>query len=101
MTMICWYQNHNHNAIIKHSNLHDKRNPDHGYNTLQLLQNDSANLFYRADSTYLYIPCDGKVHTANKPPSRHERVWMCEVCEQAPATVTCRLRAFCHFDLAD
>ncbi|KAJ0802184.1 putative transcription factor C2C2-CO-like family [Helianthus annuus] len=53
----------------------------------------SASLFCRADSAYLCIPCDGKVHAANKLASRHERVWMCEVCEQAPATVTCKADA--------
>ncbi|KAJ1429940.1 zinc finger protein [Sesbania bispinosa] len=28
------------------------------------------------------------IHCANKLASRLERVWMCEVCEQAPASVT-------------
>ncbi|KAI3804624.1 hypothetical protein L1987_26318 [Smallanthus sonchifolius] len=53
----------------------------------------TASLFCRADSAYLCIPCDGKVHAANKLASRHERVWMCEVCEQAPASVTCKADA--------
>lgn len=39
------------------------------------------------------MPCDGKVHAANKLASRHARVWMCEVCEQAPASVTCKADA--------
>jgi hypothetical protein len=33
------------------------------------------------------------VHGANKLASRHERVWMCEVCEVAPAVVTCKADA--------
>lgn len=39
------------------------------------------------------MACDLKVHSANKLASRHERVWMCEVCEQAPAVVTCKADA--------
>lgn len=53
----------------------------------------SANLFCKADSAFLCIPCDGKIHAANKLASRHARVWMCEVCEQAPASVTCKADA--------
>ncbi|XP_076930012.1 zinc finger protein CONSTANS-LIKE 3-like [Bidens hawaiensis] len=53
----------------------------------------SASLFCRADSAFLCIPCDGKVHAANKLASRHPRVWMCEVCEQAPASITCKADA--------
>ncbi|KAI3703667.1 hypothetical protein L1987_73859 [Smallanthus sonchifolius] len=53
----------------------------------------SARLFCRADSAFLCIPCDGKVHAANKLASRHPRVWMCEVCEQAPASITCKADA--------
>ncbi|KAI3692459.1 hypothetical protein L6452_32275 [Arctium lappa] len=52
-----------------------------------------ASLFCRADSAFLCITCDGKVHAANKLASRHARVWMCEVCEQAPASVTCKADA--------
>ncbi|KAK1430814.1 hypothetical protein QVD17_13849 [Tagetes erecta] len=53
----------------------------------------SATLFCKPDSAYLCIPCDGKIHAANKLASRHERVWMCDVCEQAPASVTCKADA--------
>ncbi|XP_047337709.1 zinc finger protein CONSTANS-LIKE 4-like [Impatiens glandulifera] len=53
----------------------------------------TATLFCRADSAFLCIPCDTKVHAANKLASRHARVWMCEVCEQAPASVTCKADA--------
>nr|XP_043627769.1 zinc finger protein CONSTANS-LIKE 4-like [Erigeron canadensis] len=53
----------------------------------------SASLFCRADSAFLCITCDGKVHAANKLASRHARVWLCEVCEQAPASVTCKADA--------
>lgn len=53
----------------------------------------SASLFCRADSAFLCVPCDGKVHAANKLASHHARVWMCEVCEQAPASVTCKADA--------
>lgn len=37
--------------------------------------------------------CDNEIHSANKLALRHERVWMCEVCEQAPASVTCKADA--------
>lgn len=50
----------------------------------------AATLFCRADSAFLCINCDTKIHAANKLASRHVRVWLCEVCEQAPAHVTCK-----------
>lgn len=53
----------------------------------------SATLFCRADSAFLCVGCDSKVHAANKLASRHERVLVCEVCEQAPAHVTCKADA--------
>ncbi|KAK4274510.1 hypothetical protein QN277_017718 [Acacia crassicarpa] len=53
----------------------------------------TANLFCRADSAFLCLGCDSKVHAANKLASRHARVWVCEVCEQAPAHVTCKADA--------
>lgn len=52
-----------------------------------------ATLFCRADSAFLCVNCDSKVHAANKLASRHARVWICEVCEQAPAHVTCKADA--------
>ncbi|PIN13920.1 GATA-4/5/6 transcription factor [Handroanthus impetiginosus] len=52
-----------------------------------------ATVFCRADSAFLCIACDGKVHAANKLASRHARVWVCEVCEQAPASFTCKADA--------
>ncbi|KAK9274338.1 hypothetical protein L1049_019152 [Liquidambar formosana] len=53
----------------------------------------TATLFCRPDSAFLCLPCDAKIHAANKLASRHPRVWMCEVCEQAPAHVTCKADA--------
>ncbi|XP_065850002.1 zinc finger protein CONSTANS-LIKE 4 [Euphorbia lathyris] len=53
----------------------------------------TATLFCRADSAFLCLNCDSKVHAANKLASRHARVWVCEVCEQAPAHVTCKADA--------
>ncbi|KAH6774291.1 hypothetical protein C2S52_002754 [Perilla frutescens var. hirtella] len=53
----------------------------------------AATVFCRADSAFLCVACDGKVHAANKLSSRHARVWVCEVCEQAPAAVTCKADA--------
>ncbi|XP_062078589.1 zinc finger protein CONSTANS-LIKE 5 [Humulus lupulus] len=53
----------------------------------------SAAVFCRADSAFLCLSCDAKIHCANKLASRHERVWVCEVCEQAPAAVTCKADA--------
>ncbi|XP_050372857.1 zinc finger protein CONSTANS-LIKE 5 [Argentina anserina] len=52
-----------------------------------------AAAFCRADSAYLCLACDSRIHCANKLASRHYRVWMCEVCEQAPAVVTCKADA--------
>ncbi|PKU83019.1 zinc finger protein CONSTANS-LIKE 5 [Dendrobium catenatum] len=52
-----------------------------------------AVLFCRADAAFLCRTCDARVHGANKLASRHERVWLCEVCEQAPAAVTCKADA--------
>lgn len=53
----------------------------------------SATVFCRADSAFLCMGCDSKIHAANKLASRHARVWVCEVCEQAPASVTCKADA--------
>ncbi|CAI9771684.1 unnamed protein product [Fraxinus pennsylvanica] len=53
----------------------------------------SAAVFCFADSAFLCIGCDAKVHAANKLASRHGRVLVCEVCEQAPAAVTCKADA--------
>lgn len=53
----------------------------------------TAGVFCRADSAYLCMACDCKIHAANKLASRHARVWVCEVCEQAPASVTCKADA--------
>ncbi|KAG9142800.1 hypothetical protein Leryth_005549 [Lithospermum erythrorhizon] len=53
----------------------------------------SSSVFCRADSAFLCLGCDSKIHAANKLASRHARVWMCEVCEQAAATVTCKADA--------
>uniref|UniRef100_A0A2P2MHL1 Zinc finger protein CONSTANS-LIKE 5 n=1 Tax=Rhizophora mucronata TaxID=61149 RepID=A0A2P2MHL1_RHIMU len=49
--------------------------------------------FCRMDLASLCLNCDSKIHGVNKLVSRHERVWMCQVCEQAPAVVTCRADA--------
>ncbi|KAG5225825.1 zinc finger protein [Salix suchowensis] len=56
----------------------------------------AAAAFCRADSAFLCLNCDTKIHHGQvnrKIMSRHERVWMCEVCEQAPAAVTCKADA--------
>lgn len=50
-------------------------------------------VFCRADSAFLCLTCDSKIHCTTKLALRHERVWMCEVCEQAPAAVTCKADA--------
>ncbi|CAL1399692.1 unnamed protein product [Linum trigynum] len=59
-----------------------------------------ATAFSRADSAFLCLPCDGRIHYGssngsnnNKPVSRHQRVLMCDACEQAPAAVTCKADA--------
>ncbi|XP_073014789.1 zinc finger protein CONSTANS-LIKE 3-like [Primulina eburnea] len=52
----------------------------------------AALLFCRAESAFICMPCDSKVHN-NISTLKHERVWMCEVCEQAPAAVTCKADA--------
>ena len=53
----------------------------------------AATLFCRADSAFLCLSCDSKIHAANKLASRHARVVVCEVCEQCPAHVTCKADA--------
>ncbi|XP_073146677.1 zinc finger protein CONSTANS-LIKE 5-like [Henckelia pumila] len=50
----------------------------------------AALLFCRADSAFLCIACDSKLHVSH---TKHERVWMCEVCEQAPAVFACKADA--------
>ncbi|KZV39927.1 zinc finger protein CONSTANS-LIKE 4-like [Dorcoceras hygrometricum] len=64
----------------------------------------SAAVFCNADSAFLCIACDAKVHAVNVLASRHARVWLCEVCEQAPSSVTCKadaaaLCASCDHDI--
>ncbi|KAJ6407027.1 hypothetical protein OIU84_010529 [Salix udensis] len=57
---------------------------------------EAAAAFCRADSAFLCLNCDTKIHhsgVSSKIMSRHERVWMCEVCEQAPSVVTCKADA--------
>lgn len=56
-------------------------------------KSEAATVFCRADTAYLCISCDSKVHAANKLASRHARVWVCEVCEHAPASITCKADA--------
>ncbi|KAJ0962221.1 hypothetical protein J5N97_030049 [Dioscorea zingiberensis] len=48
---------------------------------------------YRWPTSAFCGPCGSSVHGANRLASRHERVWICEVCEQAPAVVTCKADA--------
>ncbi|KAK4374105.1 hypothetical protein RND71_004782 [Anisodus tanguticus] len=52
-----------------------------------------STVYCRADMAFLCLPCDSKIHAANKLASRHARVWVCEVCEHAPASVTCKADA--------
>ncbi|CAN1837140.1 Zinc finger protein CONSTANS-LIKE 5 [Linum perenne] len=49
----------------------------------------AAATFCGADSAYLCLQCDGRIHREKQS----TRVWMCEVCEQAPAAVTCKADA--------
>lgn len=44
-------------------------------------------MYCRTDATYLCSTCEARSH------SSHVRVWLCEVCEQAPAAVTCKADA--------
>ncbi|KAH6772280.1 CONSTANS-like 5 [Perilla frutescens var. hirtella] len=55
----------------------------------------AALLFCRADSAFMCMACDAKIHNAHGDVAalRHGKVWMCEVCEQAPAAVTCKADA--------
>ncbi|KAF8723728.1 hypothetical protein HU200_021696 [Digitaria exilis] len=46
-----------------------------------------------ADTAYLCVSCDTRVHAANRVASRHERVRVCEACERAPAVLACRADA--------
>ncbi|KAK4481635.1 hypothetical protein RD792_012541 [Penstemon davidsonii] len=50
----------------------------------------AALIFCLADSAFICIMCDTKIHNTN---DKHERVWMCDVCEQAPAAFNCKADA--------
>ncbi|WOG84024.1 hypothetical protein DCAR_0103204 [Daucus carota subsp. sativus] len=64
-----------------------------GSKSCESCKTSAATLFCKADSAFLCVVCDGKIHAANKLASRHPRVWMCEVCENSPASVTCKADA--------
>lgn len=64
-----------------------------GSKSCESCKTSPATLFCKADSAFLCVVCDGKIHAANKLASRHPRVWMCEVCENSPASVTCKADA--------
>ncbi|EPS64835.1 hypothetical protein M569_09948, partial [Genlisea aurea] len=49
-----------------------------------------AVLFCCAESTFLCIACDNRIHVRGEAAARHGRVWVCEVCEQAPAAFACK-----------
>ncbi|XVE98711.1 hypothetical protein REPUB_Repub03eG0131500 [Reevesia pubescens] len=63
--------------------------------TCDTCKSAAAAIFCRADSAFMCLNCDSRIHSGNNKlvSSRHERVWMCEVCEQAPAAVTCKADA--------
>ncbi|KAL3840628.1 hypothetical protein ACJIZ3_025219 [Penstemon smallii] len=50
----------------------------------------AALVFCLADSAFICMMCDTKIHNTNH---KHERVWMCDVCEQAPAAFNCKADA--------
>lgn len=64
-----------------------------GSKSCESCKTSPATHFCKADSAFLCVVCDGKIHAANKLASRHPRVWMCEVCENSPASVTCKADA--------
>ncbi|XVF47768.1 hypothetical protein PTKIN_Ptkin03bG0136900 [Pterospermum kingtungense] len=66
-----------------------------GAKTCDACKSAAAAIFCRADSAFMCLNCDARIHSGNNKiiSSRHERVWMCEVCEQAPAAVTCKADA--------
>ena len=66
---------------------------DNGAKLCDSCKSASTVVFCRADSAFLYRACDADVHAANELASRHGRVWICEVCEQAPASFTCKAAA--------
>ncbi|KAL3746119.1 hypothetical protein ACJRO7_015124 [Eucalyptus globulus] len=53
----------------------------------------AAKVFCAADAAFLCLACDAGVHGANALASRHERSWVCEACERAPAAFACRADA--------
>ncbi|KAE8683609.1 Zinc finger protein CONSTANS-LIKE 2 [Hibiscus syriacus] len=53
----------------------------------------ACTVYRRADSAYLCTGCDARVHAANRVASLHERVWVCEACERAPAAFLCKADA--------
>ncbi|CAI9780716.1 unnamed protein product [Fraxinus pennsylvanica] len=50
-------------------------------------------VYCRTDAAYLCNGCDGRIHSANRVASRHERVWVCGACESAPAAFFCKADA--------
>ncbi|XP_022754106.1 zinc finger protein CONSTANS-LIKE 5-like [Durio zibethinus] len=63
--------------------------------TCDTCKSTAAAIFCRADSAFMCLNCDSRIHSGNNKLSSscHERIWMCEVCKQAPAAVTCKADA--------
>ncbi|KAM3363647.1 zinc finger protein CONSTANS-LIKE 2 isoform X1 [Capsicum galapagoense] len=53
----------------------------------------ACTVYCQADSAYLCVGCDARIHAAGLEASRHERVWVCEACECAPAAFLCKADA--------
>ncbi|PRQ52863.1 putative transcription factor C2C2-CO-like family [Rosa chinensis] len=49
----------------------------------------SALIYCRADMARLCLNCDGSVHSANALARRHSRWFLCDKCNDQPATVRC------------
>lgn len=64
-------------------------------------QVSSSELYCRDHTAHICMVCDVRIHGGSSNGSNkrvssslcHERVWLCEVCEQAPASVTCKADA--------
>ncbi|MCD7463853.1 Zinc finger protein [Datura stramonium] len=53
----------------------------------------TSTVYCWADSAYLCVGCDARIHAASLVASRHKRVWVCEACERAPAAFLCKVDA--------
>ncbi|KAM7506896.1 hypothetical protein LguiA_017349 [Lonicera macranthoides] len=73
--------------------LKEETHTDKWQRVCDMCRSATCTVYCRADSAYLCMGCDSRIHAANRVASRHERVWVCGACEQAPAAFICKADA--------